>query len=219
MNPRGLHDVTAWAAASSVGQLVTNQRKDPDHDMLKHIILRQLAAFEQQFDYSMDYAREVVNTGPLVFKRFYDANKKLSSYRSGITKNAWHAAKILGVLSGDCGPCAQLVVTMAAKDGVGQGALHQLLTGDFDALPKDMQLCAKFTQALLQRAPELPQLRDAMRSDHGTPPLISVAYAVLAGQMFPTLKYALGYAEGCQQINLGQALVAPSVAAELEPAA
>ena len=174
--------------------------------MLKHLVERKLSAFEREWDYSLDYAREILGLGVLVLKKFNDA-QAIGDYCEGIHKSAGHAAKILGVMDGDCGPCVQLTVDMALKDGVSPESLQALVAGEFDALPSEMHLVARFTRALVARTDALPELREQMRSAYGTEGLVSVAYAVINASMFPILKYALGHGHTCSKINVGESQV------------
>lgn len=176
--------------------------------MVKHLVERKLSAFETEWDYSMDYAREILGLGVLVLKKFFDA-QAIGNYCEGIHKSAGHAAKILAVMAGDCGPCVQLTVDMAVKDGVSPESLSALVAGQFDDLPPEMRLVARFTRALLGRTDELSALREEMRTAYGTEGLVSVAYAVIKASMFPILKYALGHGHTCSKIKIGESQVVP----------
>ena len=177
--------------------------------MIKRMIEQQIASFETEWNYPMDYAREVLGLGALVFKKFFDA-AQIGEYCEGISKPASFAAKILAVMAGDCGPCVQLVVDMAVREGVPPEALAQLVSGELDALPDDLRLTAQFTRALLDRSDALPELRDRMREHYGTAGLVSVAFAVINASMYPTLKYALGYGQSCAPIAIGTARILPT---------
>lgn len=176
--------------------------------MLKHIIEKQLTAFEKEWDYSMDYAREVLELGVLVLKKFQDA-QAIGSYCEGISSRAHFGVKILAVMAGDCGPCVQLVTDMAAREGVPPEALAALVRGELEALPEDMRLPAEFTRALVARSEELPELRERMRERYGNEGLVSAAYGVINASMYPTLKYALGHGHACAKIGIGEQLVIP----------
>lgn len=176
--------------------------------MLKRIIERKMAGFESEWGYSMDYMREVLGLGLKPIKRFMDA-QAIGTYRVGISEPAAYAAKILGVMAGDCGPCVQLVVDMALRAGVSPAALADLVAGELDRLPDDMRLPAKFTRALLARTDDLPGLRERVRETYGTAGLVSVAYAVINAGMYPTLKYALGHGHACAKIEIGELRIVP----------
>jgi hypothetical protein len=176
--------------------------------MIKGMIQRKIAAFEAEWGYSMDYAREILDLGMKPLKKFMDA-QAIGDYCEGIPHSAHYAAKILGVMAGDCGPCVQLVVDMAARDGVEEAALASLVAGDFAALPKDMKLTAEFTRALLARTDALPELREQMRERYGSAGLVSAAYAVINASMYPIVKYALGHGHACARIEIGEAQVRP----------
>lgn len=169
--------------------------------MLKSMIARKISAFEREWNYPMDYARELLGLGVAVLRRFMNA-QAIGNYCAGISKQASYAAKILGVIAGDCGPCVQLVVDMAQRDGVPPDVLESLVAGDLEHLPADIRLPAMFARSLLARSPDLPTLRDRMRADYGTQGLVSVAFAVINASMYPVLKAALGHGDRCAKIEI-----------------
>lgn len=176
--------------------------------MLKRIIEKKIASFEAEWNYSMDYAREILAVGVGPLKKFFDA-QGIGEFCEGISRPAAYAAKILGVMAGDCGPCVQLVVDMAVKEGVSPDALAAVVAGELERLPDDMRLPAEFTRSLLARTDELPALRERMRERYGTAGLVSVAYAVINASMYPVLKYALGHGHACAKIEVGGQQVIP----------
>ncbi len=170
--------------------------------MLERIIEGRLTAFEDRWHYSLDYARELLGLGVRVFRKFH-AIQALGRYRAGISAQAHAGVRILAVLAGDCGPCVQLCVDMAASEGVAPEALAALVGGELEALPEDMRLPAEFTRALLARSEALPELRERMRERYGVEGLASVAFAVIEAGSYPTLKYALGHGQACAMIEIG----------------
>ena len=176
--------------------------------MLKRMIERQLNAFEKEWNYSLDYAREILDLGVMVLKRFQDA-QAIGSYRAGISEHAHMGVKLLGVMAGDCGPCVQLMVDMGERAGVPQEALAAIVRGELEALSEDMRLPAEFTRSLLARDAQLPELRERMRERYGPEGLVTVAYAVINASMYPTLKYALGHGHACAKIELGDRRLIP----------
>ncbi|TPV92816.1 MAG: hypothetical protein B7733_23790 [Myxococcales bacterium FL481] len=177
--------------------------------MLRRMIRSKLDQFENEWDYSMDYMREVLDVGPLAVKRFYDA-ARLDTYARGVSSHGVFAAKIRGVMAGDCGPCVQLVVDMAAREGVPPAALRAIVAGDWEPLPTDLARCARFADALAHRRPELDDLRDQVRASFGRAGLVTLAYAVMAASLYPTLKYALGHGQACSKIRIGDLRIAPT---------
>jgi hypothetical protein len=97
--------------------------------MLGWFVRRRIAAFERAFDYDMSYARDIYEGSPRAFFRFSKI-LGISSYREDAPKEAWYAAKLAATLTEDCGPCTQLVVKMAERDGMNAAAIRAVLLGD-----------------------------------------------------------------------------------------
>ena len=85
--------------------------------MLGWFVRRQMAKFERDFDYDLSYARDIYDAIPRAFFRFSRITG-LAAHCEGVPREAWFAAKIAATLAEDCGPCTQLVVTMAEREGV-----------------------------------------------------------------------------------------------------
>ncbi len=175
--------------------------------MMSWILRRKLDAFEREYDYDMSYARELLELGPSVLLRFQQATK-LGEYRE-VPLPVWFAASILSVRAGDCGPCTQLVVDMATRAGVPEQQLSALLNGQFESLPADVRLVAEFTRSVIERRSD-PQLREQVIARFGRKGLTSIAFAIVAASLYPTLKYALGHGEACSVIRLGDKNLRPA---------
>lgn len=169
--------------------------------MMKWIIKRQLDAFEREYDYDSSYLREVLETGVGAMMAFHKATK-LGEQRQGLTTGAWYAAKLVSIRTEDCGPCTQLVATMAERDGVPAEVIGAVLGGDFSGLPDDIALASRFTTAVLARDASLDALREQVIERFGKRGLVSLAYALLSARLYPPLKYALGYGKTCAPVEL-----------------
>ena len=170
--------------------------------MLKWLIRRRLAAFERANDYDVNYVRDMLDVdwrAVLTFNRV----AALAAYRNNIPPAPWHAAKIVGVLHEDCGPCTQLAVTFAERDKVPAPVIRAVLAGDDAAMPADVVLAVRFARAALTRDPELATLQEAVIDRFGRRGHISLAFAVTSARLFPTLKYALGHGHACTRIKVG----------------
>jgi hypothetical protein len=99
--------------------------------MLKSIFHHLIHGFERMFGYDASYMHDVadISTGA-AFK--LALLQGMAQHRDGASKEAWYAAKLAGVLAEDCGPCSQLCVDMAVKDGVAPSKLAALVRGDVD---------------------------------------------------------------------------------------
>ncbi len=180
--------------------------------MLKSLLAAQIARFERRYDYDMSYARELlaVDTGALLkFSRV----TALSRYAHDLPPEALFAAKLLGTMREDCGPCTQLVVQMAEEQGVAAELLRAVLAREPERLPADAQLAYRYADAVLGRAPEAETLRDTIVRRWGRRALVSLAFGLVSARMYPTLKYALGYGKTCQRVQVAGQIQAIAKAA------
>jgi hypothetical protein len=180
--------------------------------MLSWLIRRRIDAFEREFDYDMGYARELLNASPraaLLFGRV----SELSRYCEDIPKDAWFAAKLVGCLAEDCGPCTQLVTTMAERAGIPEAVIRNVLQENFEALPETARLGAEFARAVLERSNAANALRTTIVERYGPRALVSLGFALASARMYPTVKYALGHGHACEAVR-----VAGKVVPKLRPA-
>src|SRR5262249_615293 len=115
----------------------------------------------------------------------------------------WFAAGITAVRHEDCGPCTQLGVAMAERAGVSPAVLRAVLADDPDAMPPDVALVWKFTRATLAHDAAADEYREAIVKRWGRRALVSVAFAITAARIYPTVKYALGHGKACTPVVVG----------------
>jgi hypothetical protein len=181
--------------------------------MIRWLLGRQIAAFEKEWDYDMGYAREILDASPRALMRFARV-MALARHREDAPLDAWYAAKLVGTLHEDCGPCTQLVVDMATRHGVAPATIRAVLAGQPEAMPPDVALAWRFARATLAHDLAAAELRDEILRRWGSKALVSLAFAVTSARLFPTLKYALGHGHACTRVRVGngEALV-PAAAA------
>ena len=170
--------------------------------MLKWLIRKRLAAFEREYDYDMSYARDILEADPGALLRFMKV-MGMSTYRKGVPADAWYAATVVATVAEDCGPCTQLVVTMAEREGVSSDVLRVVLERDVEAMSPDVALAYRFAHAALAHDPEADSLREQVVEHWGKKGLVSLAFAVTTARLFPTLKYALGHGRTCARVSVG----------------
>ena len=83
------------------------------------------------------------------------------------------AAGIVAVMAEDCGPCTQLGIEMAEREGVDPALLRAIVTRDVNAMPYEVALAVRFTEAALQHAPEADDLREEVVRQFGKRGLIA----------------------------------------------
>lgn len=175
--------------------------------MVKWFMRRATAAFERQWDYDASYLHEVIEASPRAAWMFARATA-IGKYRQDVPPAAWAAAAITAVRHEDCGPCTQLGVSMAERAGVDAKVLRAVLTEDVAAMPDDVALAWRFTRATLDHDPAADEYRDEIIRRWGSRAVISLAFAMVASRMYPTVKYALGHGKTCTRVVVGGTPVA-----------
>ena len=127
----------------------------------------------------------------------------LGQFRRDIPIEAWYAAGITAVRHEDCGPCTQLAVTMAERTGVSPAVLRAVLADNREAMPPDVRLVWNFTRATLAHDAAADEYREAIVKRWGGRALVSLAFAITAARIYPTVKYALGHGEACRRVVVG----------------
>jgi hypothetical protein len=170
--------------------------------MIRWLLERKLKKFEQTFGYDATYVREIAGGGLKAVLQFSRA-AKLSDYRAGVPLEAWYAAKLATIFAEDCGPCTQLVVKMAERDGVNPETLRAVLAGDSQKLDRDVALAYQFARAVddrdLQRSDEL---RKEVVERWGQQGLVSLALTMTGTRIYPHVKYALGHGHACTLVRV-----------------
>ncbi|MEJ0045934.1 MAG: carboxymuconolactone decarboxylase family protein [Rhodospirillales bacterium] len=113
--------------------------------MLNWLLRRRIAAFETRYDYDMGYAREILATDRGAFMKL-GGLMGFSAWRRDVPPAAYFAASIAATAAEDCGPCTQLIVTMAEHAGVSAATLHAVLRGDVGAMGEDAALGWQFAR-------------------------------------------------------------------------
>src|SRR5262249_21419644 len=127
----------------------------------------------------------------------------IGTYRKDVPPAVWCAAGIVGVMAEDCGPCTQLAIDMAQRAGVDPAILRAVVARDLRALPEDVALALRFGETTLRHAPEADDLREEVVHRFGKRGLVSLAFALTAARLYPTLKYAMGHGRACTRVVIG----------------
>lgn len=150
--------------------------------MLKTLLHSVIRRFEKSFGYDAGYMHEIVESSVSAAWKF-SLVQLGSNHRQDINADAWHAAHLAGALSEDCGPCTQLCVDMASRDGMDPQKIAALIRGDIES---------------------------AGAGERG---LISLGYAVTFARIYPALKRALGHGQACSEIVVRDEIIPVRLAA------
>jgi hypothetical protein len=170
--------------------------------MMKWILQRTVGKFEREWKYDASYLRDIIDASPRAAWLFSRA-AALGQFRSGIPIEPWFAAGITAVRHEDCGPCTQLGVAMAERAGVSPAVIRAVLSDNPETMPPDVALVWKFTRATLAHDAAADDYREAIVKRWGRLGLISLAFAITASRIYPTVKYALGHGKACTRVVVG----------------
>ena len=197
---RGEQEGRAGAAVQDPTEVKNRSASPRRRGLAGRLVEGSLVAFERDFRYDLTYAREIVDASAIAFLKF-GLFFAFASHREGVPTDALFAAKVVAARHEDCGPCTQLVVTMAEREGVASSTLCALLARDAGAMSPDASLGFRFASAVLARDIALADaLRAEVRERWGRRAVVSMAFAIASSRVYPAVKYALGYARTCSRV-------------------
>jgi len=167
--------------------------------MIKWLLRKAIGKFEREWQYDAGYMRDIIDASPRAAWLFSRA-VAIGQFRRGVPIQPWFAAGITAVRSEDCGPCTQLGVTMAERAGVSPAVLRALLSDNPGAMPPDVRLVWNFTRATLAHEVAADEYREEIVKRWGRLGLVSLAFAITASRIYPTVKYALGHGKACMRV-------------------
>lgn len=185
--------------------------------MVKWLLHRKLRAFEREHGYDATYMHELLDTDLGAFLKFGRA-VGIAAYRKDVPADVYMAAALTSSIEADCGPCTQLGVGFALQAGVPAAAIAAVVRGDFAAMSDDVALGARFARAVLARDPSADEYREEIERRWGPRAVLALAYAMMAAQLYPTLKYALGHGKACTRVIVDGEAVSPTWRLALESA-
>jgi hypothetical protein len=143
----------------------------------------------------------MLDTSPAAFFKFARIID-LAQHRESAPLEAYYAAKLIGALAEDCGPCTQLVVNMAVEAGVARGQIEAVLRRDVAAMSDDTVLGFRFAEAIVARGADEDDLRNAVRTAWGDKGVLDLTLSLQVGRIFPMIKAGLGYAKECRRVTV-----------------
>ena len=170
--------------------------------MIKWFLRKAINKFERDWNDDASYVREMIDASPRAAWLFSRVTA-LGQFRRDIPIEPWFAAGITAVRHEDCGPCTQLAVTMAEHNGARPAVLRAVLADDPEAMPPDVRLVWNFTRATLAHDAAADEYREAIVKRWGRRALVSLAFAITAARIYPTVKYALGHGKACMRVVVG----------------
>jgi hypothetical protein len=169
--------------------------------MRSWIARRMLRVTGKRYGHETSYLEMMLKESPSAFFKFAPV-MKAAGHREVVPVDASFAAKIVGALAEDCGPCAQLTVDMASEAGMPKDQIEAVLRRDPRAMHSATILGYQFADAVVRRSAEDDEHREAVRARWGEKGVIDLALALQMGRMFPMVKAGLGYAKECRRVTV-----------------
>jgi len=184
------------------------RRQGKEDIMLKWLLHRKLRSFEREHGYDASYMHEVLDTDVGAFLKFARATG-LGAYRKGVPLDVWVGAGLTSSIQADCGPCTQLGVEMALCEGVAPDTIAAVVRGDLAGMSPEVALGVRFARAILARDSAADECREEIERRWGRRAVLALAFAVMAAQLYPAMKYALGHGKACTRIVVDGKAVSP----------
>lgn len=156
---------------------------------------------ERRTGAAADYLRHVAQVSPRTFFKFLLLGPA-AGHRRRCSREMVHAARIVAARTEDCGPCVQIAVNMARRDGVDTRILQQILDGDSTSLPPEVALAVQFAQSVAERTGDDEHWRRQLLEKFSEEVIVELALAVAMARVFPTFKRGLGYARSCSLVQV-----------------
>ena len=160
---------------------------------------RMLCSVSKRNGYDTSYLEMMLKESPAAFFKFA-ALTKAACHREVVPVDASFAAKLVGALAEDCGPCTQQVVEMALEAGMAKDQIKAALRRDPHAMNDATLLGFRFADAVARRSEDDDEYRDAVRAEWGDKGVVDLTMALQMSRIFPMVKAALGYAKECRRV-------------------
>ncbi len=175
--------------------------------MFKWFVKKQLEAFGKRWGYDTGYMREIVDEAGVGAVMPLQALGKLG-YRKNVPLDTYFGAALTAGKAADCGPCLQLGVSMAEAAGVAPATIRAIVERDFANCSKEALLGIELATATIARDTSGEEARAEILRRWGRAGLVSLGYAIVAAQAYPTFKYAIGHGHACVRLRIGDQSVA-----------
>lgn len=169
--------------------------------MLRWLINKRLNTEEKNLGESMDYLRYINEKSPFAMLRFA-AIAPFANSRKVLSADAWYAAQLVALQHEDCGPCVQIGVNLARKNGVAASLIKCVLSGNWSTLTPELTAICQFTRDAVADKVASEELREAIIDRYSEQGLIELAYAIASAAIPPTVKRVLGYSRSCSVVEI-----------------
>ena len=169
--------------------------------MIEFILHSSIRRFERLLGYDASYMHEIVDASRSAGLK-YLLSQFVAQHRDGVSKDARYSAKLAAALSEDCGPCTQLCVNLALRDGVDAQKLAALLRGDLNAAGDEAAFGYRYGMAVSTNSAAALELVEEAAKRYGNRGKVSLALVVATGRVYPALKRGLGHGAACIKVEI-----------------
>lgn len=162
--------------------------------MIKQIAAALIRRAEIRLGVSLDYTHAIARADIGLLARynrifgFLDPNRKVPA-------EAYHAARLIGALSADCGTCVEAEINLAKQAGLPEDLIVAILKGD--TLSEELEAVVGLARAVTAARADDPEARDTVLRFYGEKGLIELSFAMNGAALLPGIKRAMGYATAC----------------------
>lgn len=174
--------------------------------MMKTIARRMLTAMGKRYDYDVTYMNVMLDQAPRLFFKFARLTD-IARHHEAAPTTAVYAAKLVAAMAEDCGPCVQIVASMAREEKVPSSDIAAVLKRDTNAMSTDAALGFRFAEAIVYRLQNEDEVRDAVRQLWGEQGVVELSVAIAIARVFPMTKAGMGHAKTCRQVRVDGAPV------------
>ncbi len=173
--------------------------------MIGWLIDFRLDALERQLGASLDYLRRLAAVSRFAFFKFAMI-LQAASHRRVAARDMIHTVRLVASQAEDCGTCVQIAAQVARQEGMPAELVAAVLAENVARAPEDIRLAFQFASSVVHHRSDDGRWRDELRRRFGEAAVMELSLAIARSRVFPTLKRGMGYATGCQIVQMDTGL-------------
>ena len=99
-------------------------------------------------------------------------------------------------------------MSIGESEGLDPKIIRAILESDYAKLSKEALLGVELATSTIARDGSGDEARAEILRRWGRAGLVSLAYAMVAAQSYPTFKYAIGHGDACVRVRVGKETIA-----------
>ena len=169
--------------------------------MFRRLMIKMIKGMEKMTGVDAPYTYHLLDVAPARLLRF-SLIKTVEGRRQVTPPAVYHSAGLASAMVEDCGPCVQIHVNFALKDGVAPDILRALVARKFESVPREVATAFKFGEAV-SAGTVADEWRDEIRQRWGDKGVAELAFTVAVARFYPAVKRGLGFAHSCERVIVG----------------